>query len=122
MPENDHRSIGRCIRRVLGRKAERIRLGRRKSVGSRKEYLDLPCIHVSSDARGQGIGKRLFLIAAEWAKTRGAGKLYISAHSSVESQAVYRAMGCLEAAEYDAMHAEKEPIDCQMEYDLSRIQ
>lgn len=90
--------------------------------GSRKEYLDLSNIHVSRDARSHGIGKRLFLMAAEWAKARGAAKLYISAHSSVESQAFYRAMGCVEATEYDAIHAENEPFDCQMEYDLGLLQ
>ena len=87
--------------------------------GRDKQYLDLSCIHVSSDARGQGIGKKLFRMAADWAKEKGAKKLYISAHSSVESQAFYKAIGCVEAAEYDAMHAEKEPFDCQMEYDLN---
>lgn len=90
--------------------------------GSSKVYLDLPCIHVSSDARGCGIGKKLFRMAAKWAKEHGAKKLYVSAHSSVESQAFYHAMGCVNAAEYDAEHIEKEPYDCQLEYDLSRLE
>jgi len=46
----------------------------------------------------------------------GAEKLYISAHSSVESQAFYRSMGCAEAEEYNARHVELEPCDCQLEY------
>ena len=53
--------------------------------------------------------------AKEWAKKKGAGKLYISAHSSVESQAFYRAMGCMEAEVYNSKHVEEEPCDCQLE-------
>lgn len=86
--------------------------------GSHAEYLDLSELHVSRDMRNRGIGRKLFTEAAAWAKTRGAEKLYISAHSSVESQAFYRAMGCVEAAEYDKAHVEKEPFDCQLEYSL----
>lgn len=86
--------------------------------GKNKEYLDLPCIHVSQDARGQGIGRTLFEKAKEWAKTHGAKKLYISAHSSVETQAFYRVMGCVEAEEYNAEHVLQEPFDCQLELKL----
>ena len=49
---------------------------------------------------------------------RGAKKLYISAHSAVETQAFYRAMGCVEAQEYNQKHVEAEPYDCQMECSL----
>jgi len=73
---------------------------------------------VSEDMRRGGIGKALFLAAAEWARKQGAKKLYISAHSAVESQAFYRAMGCVEAAEYHQKHVEAEPFDCQLEYVL----
>ena len=76
--------------------------------GSEKQYLDLTSIHVSQDMRG----------AADWAREKGAGKLYISAHSAVESQAFYKAMGCVEAKEINAAHAEKEPFDCQLEFSL----
>lgn len=79
------------------------------------QYLDLSSIHVSEDARGTGIGRALFLMAKEWARARGAKKLYISAHSAVETQAFYRSMGCVEALEYDRHHMDLEPFDCQME-------
>jgi len=84
-------------------------------LGREQEYMDLSSIHISEDVRGQGIGKRLFLAAKDWAREKGAGKLYISAHSAVESQAFYRAMGCVEALEYQQAHVEKEPFDCQLE-------
>lgn len=83
--------------------------------GNRAKYMDLSNIHVSQDMRGQGIGKELFHLAKKWAKEQQAEKLYISAHSAVESQAFYRAMGCVEAVEYNKELVEKEPCDCQME-------
>ncbi len=83
--------------------------------GSRNQYMDLSSIHVSEEARGRGIGKGLFLRIKAAARAAGAEKLYISAHSAVESQAFYRAMGCVEAEEYEKRHVEKEPCDCQLE-------
>ena len=83
-------------------------------MGKEGQYLDLSSIHVSEDARGTGIGRALFLMAKEWARARGAKKLYISAHSAVETQAFYRSMGCVEALEYDRRHVDREPFDCQM--------
>lgn len=87
-------------------------------LGSNREYLDLSSIHVSYDSRGKGIGKKLFDMAAKWAKEQGASKLYISAHSAVESQMFYKAMGCVEATEYNEEHVKREPCDCQLEYVL----
>lgn len=78
-------------------------------------YLDLSSIHVSEDMRGRGIGKALFLAAKEWARENGGRKLYISAHSAVESQAFYKAMGCVEAKVYHQGHVAEEPYDCQLE-------
>ena len=83
--------------------------------GGQGEYLDLSSIHVSEDMRGRGIGKTLFLAAKKWASEKGAKKLYISAHSAVESQAFYRSMGCCEAELYNQKHVEAEPYDCQLE-------
>ena len=59
--------------------------------------------------------KTLFAAAKAWAGAHGAKKLYISAHSSVESQAFYKKMGCVEAREYSQIHVEQEPWDCQLE-------
>lgn len=86
--------------------------------GGENRYLDLSSLHVSEDMRRKGIGKVLFLAAAQWARKQGAKKLYISAHSAIESQSFYRAMGCIEAAEYNQKHVAAEPFDCQMEYAL----
>lgn len=87
-------------------------------IGSSGQYMDLSSIHVSQDARRQGIGRELFLAAKKFAKERKAKKLYISAHSAIESQSFYRSMGCTEAKEYHQGHVEKEPYDCQLECEL----
>lgn len=87
-------------------------------IGEKERYMDLTSLHVSRELRGQGIGKRLFHLAAGWALAKGAQKLYISAHSAVETQAFYEAMGCVDAVEINRKHAETEPYDRQMEYVL----
>ena len=94
-----------------------VQLGER--LGSRKQYIELVSFHVSEPYRGQGIGRRLFMAACDAARMLGAEKLYISAHSSKESQAAYRALGCVHAAEVDPYRAKKEPCDIQMEYTLT---
>ncbi len=86
-----------------------------------RRYLDLSSIHVSSDARRMGIGKRLFLGAVQWARKNGAEKLYISAHSAVESQAFYRSLGCVDALWRCEAHVAQEPYDCQLEYVISML-
>lgn len=85
--------------------------------GSTADYVELVCFQVSEPYRGLGIGKVLFGLATEEAKTLGADKLYISAHSSKESQAVYKALGCVHAKEINLKLAEEEPCDVQLEYD-----
>lgn len=76
-------------------------------------------LYVSRDMRGRGIGRRLFETAKEYARKIGTEKLYISAHSAVETQAFYKAVGCVEASEYQKKHVEKEPFDCQLECALN---
>ncbi len=87
--------------------------------GGENRYLDLSSIHVSQDLRGQGVGSVLFAAAKKWAGEKGARKLYISAHSAVESQAFYKKMGCVEAQIYHQQHVEAEPYDCQLECGLT---
>lgn len=89
-------------------------------LGIRGQYMELLSLHVSKPWRGQGVGRALFAAVCTAAREAGAEKLYISAHSSKESQAVYRALGCALAQEPDAAHVTAEPCDVQMEYDLYR--
>lgn len=86
--------------------------------GPENEYLQLSSIHITSELRGHGIGRKLFDHAAIEAKRRGAVKIYVSAHSSQESIAFYHKLGCVEALYYHAKLVEMEPCDCQLEYIL----
>ena len=86
--------------------------------GNTAKYVELVCFQVSEPYRGKKIGKTLFSKACEEAKRLGADKLYISAHSSKESQAAYKAIGCVHAEEINQKLAEEEPCDVQLEYVL----
>ena len=86
--------------------------------GGEERYLDLSSMHVSADMRGRGIGTELFAAAAGWARAHGARKLYISAHSAVETQAFYAKLGCVDATRPEKGHVEREPFDCQLEFRL----
>lgn len=127
--EEDYRKLVACLRNTLatgGFVYAAFRDGALKGFasveaalfGGDQGYLDLSCIHVSQDMRGQGMGRALFLAAKDWARAHGGRKLYISAHSAVESQAFYKAMGCVEAEVYHQGHVEEEPYDCQLECGL----
>lgn len=84
--------------------------------GKIARYAQLDCFQVSEPFRGQGIGKRLFSLAVQELEKIDADKLYISAHSSKESQAAYRALGCVPAKEINEKLAAEEPFDVQLEY------
>jgi len=86
--------------------------------GAAARYVQLVCFQISEEYRRQGIGRKLFSLACEEARRLGADKLYISAHSSKESQAAYRALGCTPAEEVNEGLAAAEPFDVQMEYRL----
>ena len=86
--------------------------------GAAARYVELVCFQISEEYRHQGIGRKLFSMACEEARRLGANKLYISAHSSKESQAAYRALGCTPAEEVNEELAAAEPFDVQMEYRL----
>ena len=86
--------------------------------GAAARYVQLVCFQISEEYRRQGIGRKLFSMACEEARRLGVDKLYISAHSSKESQAAYRALGCMPAEEVNEGLAAAEPFDVQMEYRL----
>lgn len=86
--------------------------------GKNNEYIELLIMQVSTEYRNKGIGKQLFKLIAGSARQLGARKIYISAHSSEESYAFYRAVGFVDAVEINQAIARNEPFDCQMEYVL----
>lgn len=86
-----------------------------KPIGSRGQYLVLHDLHTDARFRSQGLGAELFRMACSYAREQGAEKLYISAHSSEESQRFYRRQGCTDAEEIDPRLYELEPCDCHLE-------
>lgn len=88
--------------------------------GSRCQYMDMFCLHISAEMRRQGLGARLFQTAVDFARENGAEKLYISSLSSTETQDFYRAMGCKPASELISAHSDKEALEVQLEYVIIR--
>lgn len=89
-----------------------------QALGSRGQYRQLVEFEVSQEHRGMGVGRQLFTRLCAEARRIGAEKLYISAHSSRETQAAYRALGCTLAQEINETLTAEEPFDVQLEYTL----
>ena len=79
-----------------------------------ESYMILDLMQVSAACRGQGIGRKLFDIGKEEASKAGAKALYISACSSEETIAFYKAMGAKLTDCPIKEIAEDEPYDLQM--------
>lgn len=77
-------------------------------------YMILDMLHVSAPVRRQGTGRKLFEIGKKVARNSGGRALYISACSSEETIAFYRAMGAEPANLPIREIADKEPYDLQM--------
>ncbi len=87
-------------------------IGLLKELNGDRMILDL--MYVSADHRGRGIGKMLFEKGVDEARRSGARELYISACSSEETIAFYRAMGAELTSDPIREMADKEPCDLQM--------
>jgi predicted N-acetyltransferase YhbS len=87
-------------------------------IGKNKDQLQLKFLHVSRKDRGQGLGKRLFDLAANEARQRGAGRLYISATPSEHTISFYLHLGCHVTPEPDSELFALEPDDIHLEYTL----
>jgi predicted N-acetyltransferase YhbS len=87
-------------------------------IGQPRDQLQLKFLHVSNGYRDQGLGKRLFDLAASQARQRGAQRLYISATPSEHTIDFYLGLGCTVTAEPDPELFALEPEDIHLEYDL----
>ena len=90
-----------------------------KFIGSNHDTLQLKFLHVSHGLRKQGLGTKLFHVAAEQAKSLGARKLYISATPSENTVNYYLRLGCVLATELDPELFALEPEDIHLEYVIS---
>ena len=84
-------------------------------IGTGKDQLQLKFLHVSNGYRGQGWGKKLFKLARDKAREKGAKRLYISATPSEHTINFYRSLGCIVTDELDPELYELEPEDIHLE-------
>lgn len=77
--------------------------------------LNLDGLWVSHGYRAKGIGRRLFSLAAQEARSRGARSMYVSATPSKNTIRFYLEMGCQLADPIDPELFEHEPEDIHLE-------
>lgn len=90
--------------------------------GQTFRYRELSYIHVTSEHRGKGIGKRIFKKTMIVARELGADKLYIGSHPSVETQRFYSEMGCVLAKEINESIYHRETRDIQLEVNVGKVE
>jgi predicted N-acetyltransferase YhbS len=127
-PENFTPSLMDCFGRggyFLGAFAGELLIGavvlENRFIGSTKDSLQMKFLHVSYNFRKQGLGKKLFFLAAERAIELGAKKLYISATPSENTVNFYLRLGCVLATEIDEELFALEPDDIHLEFVLKQI-
>lgn len=90
-------------------------------VGKAKDTLQMKFLHISKNFRKQGLGKKLFTLAAQQAVELEARKIYISASPSENTVNFYLRMGCVLVSEVDEGLFALEPDDIHLEFDLEKI-
>lgn len=88
-------------------------------IGCGRDMLQLKFLHVSRGYRSRGLGKRLFRLAEEEARRRGARRMYVSATPSERTIGFYLSLGCKVTGEPDPELFALEPLDIHLEYDLA---
>jgi GNAT superfamily N-acetyltransferase len=88
-------------------------------IGRSQDTLQLKFLHISRVYRKQGLGKRLFELAAVSARRRGAKRMYVSATPSENTVKFYMGLGCTLASEVDPELFALEPEDIHLEYRLA---
>ena len=87
-------------------------------IGKEKDQLQLKFLHVSQPYRGQGLGRKLFLLARDKAREKGAKRLYISATPSEHTVHFYQSFGCRVTQELNPELFELEPEDIHLECEV----
>ncbi|MCL2592826.1 MAG: GNAT family N-acetyltransferase [Defluviitaleaceae bacterium] len=90
--------------------------------GKQYKYALLDQLFISNGYRGKGIGKKLFFMAVETAKSWAADKFYICAGSSEDTLAFYISLGCENAKEVNQKLFEQDENDIQLEYDFTTME
>lgn len=89
--------------------------------GEKYKYVLLDQLFISNEFRSKGIGKKLFFMASNLAKKKGADKFYICAGSSEETIAFYFSIGCQEAKEINQKLYQLDTRDYQLEFDFDKL-
>ncbi len=89
-----------------------------KFIGRKKDTVQLKFLHASNGYRKQGLGRRLFFLAAEQARGMCAAKMYISSAPAENTVNFYFHLGCRLAEEIDEELFALEPEDIHLEYFL----
>jgi predicted N-acetyltransferase YhbS len=89
-------------------------------IGAIHDQLQLKFLHVSNGYRGRGLGRRLFELAQDEARARGARRLYISATPSENTIDFYLRRGCVLTPEPEPELLALEPEDIHLECDLAQ--
>jgi GNAT superfamily N-acetyltransferase len=84
-------------------------------IGSSRDTLQMPILHISKSYRGLGVGQTLMKLVIERARELGARKLYVSATPSRHTVHFYQRIGCVLASEIDPVLFAKEPEDIHLE-------
>ena len=87
-------------------------------LGAAGDQLQLDFLHVSRDYRGRGLARRLFAMAADEARRRGARALYISATPSEHTIGFYLALGAAVNPAPDPELYALEPEDIHLVYEI----
>lgn len=90
----------------------------REVFGNKYKHVLLDQMFISLEYRNKGIGKKLFTLCADAAKSWNVDKIYICAGSAEETIAFYFAIGCKYAEEINKELYEDDPRDLQLEYIL----
>lgn len=88
------------------------------SIFGQQKYVLLDQLFVSNSYRGNSIGRKLFALCAEQARSIGANKLYLCAGSAEHTIAFYCKLGCIPAIEPNQALIEEDPNDIQLEFTL----
>ncbi len=87
-------------------------------IDSSDDTINMPLLHVSNGYRRQGIGTRLFDLAADRAREMGARRMYVSGMPSENSIHFYTRRGCHSTDHVDPELFQREPEDIHMTVDL----
>ena len=86
--------------------------------GEKFNYILLDQLFISLEHRNRGIGKKLFTLCVDSARTWEADKIYICAGSAEETIGFYFAIGCKEALEINRELYEGDTRDYQLEFSI----